>query len=110
MFYMGNVLAHLIGGLIFTVVAIWAFPQMTSAVLIVSAIGGIYLAIAGNTSRPSLGLVGAHYRQRDFCGDGCVVDLARVAQLSTRYRRAREHLDHPALGCHALSPGFPQPS
>jgi cytochrome c-type biogenesis protein CcmH/NrfG len=48
-FYMGNVLVHLIGGLIFTAVAIWAFPRMTSVALIVSASGGIYLAIAGNT-------------------------------------------------------------
>ena len=48
-FYMGNVLAHLIGGLIFTGIAIWVFPRWTSIALIVSALIGLYIAKVGNT-------------------------------------------------------------
>src|SRR4051812_21793829 len=48
-FYMGNVLAHLAGGLLFTVVAYWAFPRVSWAVLAVSAAIGLYVAVRGNT-------------------------------------------------------------
>jgi Flp pilus assembly protein TadD len=48
-FYMANVLAHLIGGLLFTILALWVFPRKLSTVLTISALAGIYIAIAGNT-------------------------------------------------------------
>ena len=48
-FYMGNVLAHLAGGLLFTVLAYRAFPKVAWSVLAVSAAIGIYVAIKGNT-------------------------------------------------------------
>lgn len=48
-FYMGNVLAHLAGGLLLTVVAFWAFPRSISIVLAVAALAGLYLAWFGNT-------------------------------------------------------------
>ena len=48
-FYMGNVLAHLIGGLLFTVLAYWALPRISWIVLAVSAAIGLYVAVRGNT-------------------------------------------------------------
>ena len=48
-FYMGNVLAHLIGGVVFTLLALTVFPRSVSLVLVVLTLVGLYLAKAGNT-------------------------------------------------------------
>src|SRR5688572_14061772 len=48
-FYMGNVLAHLAGGLLFTVLAFWIFPRVSWGILAISAAIGVYVAVRGNT-------------------------------------------------------------
>lgn len=42
-FYMGNVLAHLVGGVAFTLLAFTVFPRSVSMVLVALTLVGLYL-------------------------------------------------------------------
>src|SRR5829696_8072255 len=48
-FYMTNVLAHLLGGLVFTLIAPTVFPRIPAVIIAVSALTGLWLAFKGAT-------------------------------------------------------------
>ena len=48
-FYMTNVLAHLLGGLVFTFIALTVFPRIPAIILGISALTGLWLAFKGAT-------------------------------------------------------------
>ena len=45
----GNVVAHLVGGIILTILAVWMLPRALWMTLAVCALLGLYIAAAGNT-------------------------------------------------------------
>jgi tetratricopeptide (TPR) repeat protein len=59
MFYMANVLAHLLIGVILAIAAIPYLGKPTATILALCAVAGLYLAIAGNT-RPHAAILDLH--------------------------------------------------
>jgi tetratricopeptide (TPR) repeat protein len=49
-FYMGNVVLHLFGGLALTAAAVWWFRSMAAGFLSMAALMGVWIAIVGNTT------------------------------------------------------------